>query len=119
MGAVGRIEQLQGRPSQWHPLAELTPADGPPLKPAMATLHIQGGRKEKIRAGDVLGALTKDLGLARDDVGKIDVNEFSTYVAVRRALAADVARRLGAARIKGRGVKVRLLGDESAHTGGQ
>jgi ATP-independent RNA helicase DbpA len=111
MGAVGRIEQLQGRESQWHPLAELTPAAGPALKPAMATLHIQGGRKEKIRPGDVLGALTKDLGLGRDDVGKIDVNEFSTYVAVRRDIAHDAARRLGAARIKGRGVKVRLLDD--------
>ena len=111
MGAVGRIEQMQGRPSQWHPLADLTPAGGPPLAPAMATLHIQGGRKEKIRPGDVLGALTKDLGLGREDVGKIDVNEFSTYVAVRRAIAGDVASRLGAARIKGRGVKVRLLDD--------
>jgi ATP-independent RNA helicase DbpA len=111
MGSVGRIEQLQGRASQWHPLAELTPAAGPPLRPAMATLHIQGGRKEKIRPGDVLGALTKDLGLTREQVGKIDVNEFSTYVAVDRGIAADVARKLGAARIKGKGVKVRVLDD--------
>jgi ATP-dependent RNA helicase DbpA len=111
MGSVGRIEQLQGRPSSWHPLAELTAAAGPPLAPAMATLHIQGGRKEKIRPGDVLGALTKDLGCKREDVGRIDVNEFSTYVAVQRGIAADVAKRLGAARIKGRGVKVRLLED--------
>ena len=111
MGAVGRIEQLQGRPSVWHPLAELTGAGGPPLVPPMATLHIQGGRKEKIRAGDVLGALTKDLGCTREQVGRIDVNEFSTYVAVDRGIAKDLARRLAAARIKGRGVKVRLLED--------
>ncbi len=111
MGAVGRIEQLQGRESQWHPLAELTAAGGPPLRPAMATLHIQGGRKEKIRPGDVLGALTKDLGLTREQVGKIDVNEFSTYVAVDLGIAKDVARRLGTARIKGKGVKVRVLED--------
>jgi ATP-independent RNA helicase DbpA len=62
MGAVGRIEQLQGKESEWHKLAELKPAGGGPLVPPMATLHIQGGRKEKIRPGDVLGALTKDLG---------------------------------------------------------
>jgi ATP-independent RNA helicase DbpA len=111
MGSVGRIEQLQNRPSEWHPLAELTPAGGAPLKPAMATLHIQGGRKEKIRPGDVLGALTKDLGLTREQVGKIDVNEFSTYVAVQGAIAKDVAKRLGAARIKGKAVKVRVLED--------
>lgn len=111
MGAVGLVEQLQGRPSEWHPLAELTPAGGPPLAPPMATLHIQGGRKEKIRPGDVLGALTKDLGFTREQVGKIDVNEFSTYVAMDRRVAADAARRLGNGRIKGRGVKVRVLDD--------
>ncbi|MFL6693919.1 MAG: ATP-dependent RNA helicase DbpA, partial [Ramlibacter sp.] len=49
MGSVGRIEQLQGRESAWHPLAELTPAPGGRLLPAMATIHIQAGRKEKIR----------------------------------------------------------------------
>ena len=107
-GLVRRVNDPDDRRSI---RAELTPAGGPPLVPPMATLHIQGGRKEKIRAGDVLGALTKDLGCTRDQVGKIDVNEFSTYVAVDRSIAADIARRLGAARIKGRGVKVRLLDD--------
>ncbi len=109
MGAVGRIDQMQGRESVWHPLAELTPAGGGPLVPPMATLHLQAGRKEKIRPGDVLGALTADLGYTREQVGKIDVNEFSTYVAVDRAIAPQAASRLNAARIKGRSVKVRLL----------
>jgi ATP-independent RNA helicase DbpA len=59
-----------------------------PLVPPMVTLHIQGGRKEKIRPGDVLGALTADLGYTREQVGKINVNEWSTYVAVDRAIAA-------------------------------
>jgi ATP-independent RNA helicase DbpA len=53
----------------------------------MQTLQILGGRKEKIRAGDVLGALTKDLGFAGTQIGKINVNEFSTYVAVERGVA--------------------------------
>ena len=109
MGAVGRIEQLQGRPSQWHALAELQPSGTGPLLPAMGTIHIQGGRKEKIRAGDVLGALTADLGLAREQVGRIDVNEFATYVAVERGAARDAARRLNGGRIKGKTVKARLL----------
>ena len=109
MGSVGRIEQLQGRASQWHKLDELTASAGGPLVPPMVTLHIQGGRKEKIRPGDVLGALTADLGYAREQVGKIDVNEFSTYVAVVRAIGREAAERLGAGRIKGKSVKVRLL----------
>ena len=54
----------------------------------MVTLQILGGRKEKIRAGDVLGALTGEAGFTREQVGKINVNEFSTYVAVERSIAA-------------------------------
>ena len=111
MGSVGKIEQLQGRESEWHPLAELTPTGQGPLVPPMATLHIQGGRKEKIRPGDVLGALTADLGYTREQVGKINVNEWSTYVAVDRALAQQMASRLNAGRIKGKSVKVRVLED--------
>jgi ATP-dependent RNA helicase DbpA len=113
MGAVGRIEQLQGRPCVWHPLSELTPAPGGRLLPAMATLHIQGGRKDKIRAGDVLGALTADLGYTRGQIGKIDINEFATYVAVARPIAQEAVTRLNHGRIKGRTVKARLLGDEA------
>jgi ATP-independent RNA helicase DbpA len=111
MGAVGRIEQLQGRPSEWHALAELLPAAEGRLLPPMATVHIQGGRKEKIRPGDVLGALTADLGYTRDQVGKIDVNEFATYVALERSVAKDAAQRLNGGRIKGKTVKARLLRD--------
>jgi ATP-independent RNA helicase DbpA len=109
MGSVGKIEQLQGRESEWHKLDELKPTGNGPLVPPMSTLLIQGGRKEKIRPGDVLGALTADLGYTREQIGKIDVNEFSTYVAVDRSIAHDAARRLNDGRIKGKSVKVRLL----------
>jgi ATP-independent RNA helicase DbpA len=111
MGYVGRIEQLQGRESAWNKLDELTPTGDGPLVPPMVTLHIQGGRKEKIRPGDVLGALTADLGYTREQVGKINVNEWSTYVAVDRAIARQAASRLNAGRIKGKSVKVRVLED--------
>jgi ATP-independent RNA helicase DbpA len=111
MGHVGKIEQLQGRESVWQPLSSLTPTAGGPLQPLMATLQIVGGRKEKIRAGDVLGALTGDAGFTKEQVGKINVNEFSTYVAVSRDVAADAVRRLSAGRVKGKTVKVRLLED--------
>jgi ATP-independent RNA helicase DbpA len=109
MGRVGQIEHAHGFSSVWQPLASLTSASGEPLRPPMATLQILGGRKEKIRAGDVLGALTKDLGYAAAQVGKIDVNEFSTYVAVERGIAQEVLRKLSGAKVKGRAVKVRML----------
>ncbi|MBB1604287.1 MULTISPECIES: ATP-dependent RNA helicase DbpA [unclassified Variovorax] len=111
MGSVGKIEQLQGRESDWHALAELTPGTGEPLRPPMSTLQIVGGRKEKIRAGDVLGALTGDAGFTKEQVGKINVNEFSTYVAVDRRIAREAAHKLSTGRVKGKSVKVRLLDD--------
>ena len=105
-------EVLQKAESEWHKLSELTPASNEPLLPPMVTLQIVGGRKEKIRAGDVLGALTGDLGYTREQVGKINVNDFSTYVAVDRAIAAQAAARLNSGRVKGKTVKARLIEDE-------
>ena len=113
MGNVGKIELLQNRASTWAPLSSLTPAGGDILQPPMATLQIVGGRKEKIRAGDVLGALTGDAGFTKEQVGKINVNEFSTYVAVERSIAREAVQRLSAGRVKGKTVKVRLLEDAS------
>ncbi len=107
MGRVGRIDEMQGAGSVWHPLSELTPASQAPLLAPMVTLQILGGRKEKIRAGDVLGALTKDLGFDAAKVGKINVNDFSTYVAVDRSIAKDALHGLNAGKIKGKSVKVR------------
>ena len=109
MGSVGKIEQAGGFSSVWMPLAELKPTSAEPLRPPMQTIQILGGRKEKIRAGDVLGALTKDLGFAGAQIGKINVNEFSTYVAVERDIAQAVLGKLSAAKVKGRSVKVRML----------
>jgi ATP-independent RNA helicase DbpA len=111
MGYVGKIEVLQKAESEWHKLTELTPASNEPLLPPMVTLQIVGGRKEKIRAGDVLGALTGEAGFTREQVGKINVNEFSTYVAVDRRIANEALNKLSTGRVKGKSVKVRLLED--------
>ena len=109
MGRVGRIDAMQGRESEWHALAELTPADSGPLLPPMVTLQILGGRKEKIRPGDVLGALTKDAGLPAAQIGRITVNPFATYVAVARDFAPRALQALNERPVKGKRVKARVL----------
>ena len=109
MGSVGKIELVQGAEVKWYPIAELTPAPGGRLLPPMVTLQIVGGRKEKIRPGDVLGALTGDAGFAASQIGKINVNEFSTYVAVDRQIAEQALQRLSAGKVKGKKVKVRFV----------
>jgi len=109
MGAVGKIEQYQKQPSVWHKLEELTPKGSGPLLPPMVTLQILGGRKEKIRPGDVLGALTADAGYSREQIGKITVTEFTTFCAVNRDIAQEAMQKLNAGKVKGKSVKVRLL----------
>ena len=109
MGFVGKIEQYQNSESVWHKLDELTPASHEPLLPPMVTLQILGGRKEKIRPGDVLGALTGEAGYTREQIGKINVTEFCTLVAVDRAIAGEALARLNAGKIKGRSVRVRFI----------
>jgi ATP-independent RNA helicase DbpA len=109
MGRVGRIEELQGRATDFQPLDGLKPSGSGPLRAPMVTLQILGGRKEKIRAGDLLGALTGEGGLASAQIGKINVNEFSTYVAVARDIADQALRALNDGKVKGKRVKARQL----------
>ena len=78
-------------------------------QPAFVTLCINGGRKQKLRAGDLLGALTGEAGIDGKNVGKITVTDYSTYVAIDRDVAALALGRLLNGKIKGRKFKVRSL----------
>ena len=107
--SVRRIEEFQGQAAEWHTTTELVAHDRSPLVPPMVTLQILAGRKDKIRAGDVLGALTGDAGLPAAQVGKITVFDMATYVALDRRVGAKALQRLSTGTIKGRAVRVRLL----------
>ena len=80
-----------------------------PAKAPMVTLSIDGGRKNKIRPGDILGALTGDAGIPGNEVGKIDIFDFAAYVAIKRESARKALQRLEQGKIKGRKLKVRRL----------
>ncbi len=88
-------------------------ADKGSLKALVAdqvTLGIAAGRKDKLRAGDILGALTGEKGLAAGSVGKIDVIDYEAYVSVESKSAQRAFARLSENKIKGRKFKIRLLG---------
>jgi ATP-dependent RNA helicase DbpA len=78
----------------------------------MSTLLMLGGRKDKIRPGDVLGALTGDAGTADKftsaQIGKITVTDQNTYIAVNRDIARAAIKKLEAGKVKGKTVKVRI-----------
>ena len=106
---VEAIARMMGFEPEWHDLATLPSDNTTPLASPMVTLQILGGRKEKIRPGDVLGALTGEAGFKREQVGKITVIDQSTYVAVARNIAREAVRRLSTGKVKGKTVKVRAL----------
>ena len=75
----------------------------------METLFISGGRKNKVRPGDILGALTGETGgLQADDVGKIEIHDFFSYVAVSKKVAKVALYRLREGRIKGRRFRIEM-----------
>jgi ATP-independent RNA helicase DbpA len=75
----------------------------------MATLRIDAGRSDKLRPGDIVGALTGEAGLKADAIGKIDVFATRSYVAIARNQLEKALSRLQAGRIKGRNFRVRRL----------
>lgn len=76
------------------------------LKPQMATLLIGGGKKDKVRPGDILGAITGDAGFKGEDVGNITILPTHSYVAVKATLLPDILKVLQNIRIKGRKFKI-------------
>ncbi|RRW38825.1 ATP-dependent RNA helicase DbpA [Ectopseudomonas oleovorans] len=107
-GRAQAIETLQGKELAWYPLPAAK-ATGEPLLPPMHTLCIGAGRKEKLRPGDILGALTGDAGIPGDQVGKIALFDYQALVAVQRDVARQALKRLSEGKIKGRTLRVRLL----------
>jgi superfamily II DNA/RNA helicase len=75
------------------------------------TLYISGGKKDKINKGDVLGFVIKIGEATKEDVGRIDVLDTFSYVAIKRSILDDVQQKLNNQKIKGRKVHVEIARD--------
>ena len=109
-GRAALIEQRQGSPIRYQRIEAL---DGKPRgvpQAAMVTLRIDAGRTDKLRPGDIVGALTGDAGgLPKDAIGKIDVFPTRSYVAIVRKEGEHALAQLRAGKIKGRRFRVHRL----------
>ena len=106
---VTAIEEYQKNPVRIDPISTLKGRENFKLSPPMVTLCINGGRKDKVRAGDILGALTAKTGLPGKQIGRIDIFDKIAYVAVERAIAKQALKILSEGKIKGRKLRVRKL----------
>ncbi|MDE1464279.1 ATP-dependent RNA helicase DbpA [Spartinivicinus poritis] len=91
------------------PLPSFSLLDKPGYKPPMATLQIDGGKKQKVRPGDILGALTGSNGIAGKQVGKIHIFDYCAYVAVNREACKPALKKLSEGKLKGRSFRVRQI----------
>ena len=106
---VNAIEEYQKSPVSYSALDSLQINRKPDVRPPMVTLCIDGGRKGKVRPGDILGALTSESGIAGKQVGKIDIFDRRAYVAVDRSIVDKALEQLSTGKIKGRYFKARKL----------
>ena len=79
------------------------------FSPPMVTIQIGGGKKQKVRAGDIVGALTGAEGIPGSEIGRIQVGDQWAYVAVTQEHGNTAFNRLSEGKIKGRNFKVRRL----------
>ena len=107
---VNRIEDRLGKQLQWSQLP--SPLDSVPPRAPFVTIAVDAGRQDKLRPGDLLGALTGDAGIPATAVGKIDVFPTRTYVAIARAWHDKALQRLRAGKIKGRTFRIRRIGSQ-------
>ena len=103
------IENGLEKPLNFEDHHTLNPAHGAPPIPRMVTLCLNLGRKDKIRPGDVLGALTKDAGLEGSSIGKININQLYAYVAISKDQIDKAFRYFQHGKLKGLKVHARKL----------
>ena len=99
---VTAIEDYQQAPISYSAIGRLQAGQKHVSRPSMVTLCIDGGRKNKVRPGDILGAVTGDTGIAGNQVGKIDIFERMSFVAIERSMADKAMQQLSTGKIKGR-----------------
>lgn len=103
------IEEYQDSPAEIESPGTLQTRENFKLYPPMVTLFVNGGRKDKVRAGDLLGALTAGSALEGDQIGKINIFDKISYIAVEQKAAKQALAILSDGKIKGRKFRVRRL----------
>jgi len=107
-----RVEQLEAylsvriKPQELPPVELLNQA---PPRSDMSTLRVEGGKRQKLRPGDLVGALTKGNGVAGTQIGKIQILDNWAYVALERGVAKVGLQKINNGKIKGKSFRARLI----------
>lgn len=103
---IHAIGSNQAHPLTWETQKTLLKTSGKIPFPEMVTLRLQAGRRDKIRPGDILGALTKDAGLPASTIGKITITDDHAYVAIQQTTINAAYKYFQDGKLKGRKIKI-------------
>jgi ATP-independent RNA helicase DbpA len=106
---VNSIEQYLKKPCSCDVDESLQRDSGFSKQSPMVTIQFDAGRKHKMRPGDLLGALTGDAGLDGSQIGKIDIFEMTSFVAIERSAVRQALNYLASGKVKGRNVRARKI----------
>lgn len=106
---MDKLEDYLGRKSIVKELPTEALLNQAPARPKMSTLRIEGGKKQKLRPGDLVGALTKGEDIKGTQLGKIQVLDNWAYIAVEREVAKSALQKIGNGKIKGKSFRCRLI----------
>ncbi len=109
MGRLNAIEDYQKQPCQIEETDSLKRQPDFSSQSPMITIQIDTGRKNKLRPGDLLGALTGDAGLAGSQIGKIDIFDTFSYVAIEKIAYRKALDYFANGKVKGRNVRARKI----------
>lgn len=108
---VAQLDEYLDMPIEDEPLPSSDLLGEKPYYAQMTTLQISGGKKQKVRPGDILGALTGANGIDGKQVGKIHVFDNCAFVAVNHKVAKTALNKLEKGKMKGRTYRIRLIRD--------
>ena len=106
---VNSIADYQKKPSICDVPESLDRLSSYTLQAPMVTIQLDSGRKNKLRPGDILGALTGDAGLSGSQIGKIDIFDMSSYVALESSAVRQALNYLAEGKVKGRSIRARKI----------
>lgn len=109
MHRVAMIDEYMDMPIESAKLPDASALNNAPYQANMVTIQIDGGKKQKVRPGDILGALTSNDGIDGQYVGKINMLPMRSYVAVHKSVAKKALKKMESGKMKGRQFRARLL----------
>jgi len=109
MHRVAMIDEYMDMPIEPAKLPDASALNNVPYQANMVTIQIDGGKKQKVRPGDILGALTSNDGIDGQYVGKINMLPMRSYVAVHKSVAKKALKKMESGKMKGRQFRARLL----------